>query len=221
MNILVIGAHPDDEVLGLGGTLAMHVASGDHVSVLSLTNGEDSRDSVKDEVISERLKAFEKSCKIIGIHQWSVGEFKDQHLDTYPLVSIVKKIEHFSQTVNPDIVYIHHSGDLNCDHQIAYKAGITAFRPVGSQYPSLLLTYNTPSSTEWGGPVNQFEPNYFVDISDFIQIKLEALSAYEMEMRQFPHPRSSQMISSTAAYYGSHINVSYAEAFSIVRQIKK
>ncbi len=219
--ILVVGAHPDDEIIGLGGTLARHVSCGDQVSVLILSNGHGSREDAESTAnIEKRLEALNQSSKIIGIKDVIVESYPDQYLDTVPLVDMTKSIERHARSINPDIVYFHHHGDLNYDHQVVYRACITAFRPVGD-YPSRLLSYETFSSTEWGSPFPDhiFNPNYFVDISDHYEQKMEALKCYSMELRRSPHPRSLESIEVFARKWGSVIGVTYAEAFALIREV--
>ncbi|HNP17763.1 MAG TPA: PIG-L family deacetylase [Fulvivirga sp.] len=219
MNILVIGAHPDDEVLGLGGTLLKHVDNGDNVYCHLLTNGESSR-SVNNQkgAIANRINAAMEVAKIMGFMDIFFDEFSDQALDTLPITQIVKSIESYSNKINPDVVYFHHGGDLNFDHQIVYQAAITAFRPVGN-YPHTLLSYSTPSSTEWGGIHKSFVPNYFVDITEYFDRKIRAIECYKMELRDFPHPRSVEMIKADALKQGSVVAKTMAEAFMLIRKV--
>lgn len=224
MKVLVIAAHPDDELLGLGGTLARHVHQGDEVFVLILTDGQSSRTAIPDkEVIALRKKAALEASLVLGVKELYIENLPDQGLDTVPLVDIVKTIEGYMRKIRPDTVYLHHSGDLNKDHQIAFEAGITASRPTGDFYPNTILSYETFSSTEWAppSPDKSFLPNYFVDIGNYFQLKMDAITKYRAEIREFPHPRSPEAIKAAAIRWGSLINVNFAEAFMLIRKIEK
>ncbi len=216
--VLVIGAHPDDEIIGLGATLARHIESGDEVSVLILTDGHGSRDQ-NTTAINERILALKNSCKVLGISNIQIEKFPDQALDTIALTSIVKSVEKYAKKINPDIVYFHHEGDLNMDHQIVHKACLTAFRPIGKNYPKRLYSYETFSSTEWGSLKESFLPNYFVDTTKYHKLKEKALECYHMELRDYPHPRSLKSIEICAQRWGSVIGVTYAEAFILIRGV--
>ena len=227
MNVLIIGAHPDDELLGIGGTIARHIKNGDYVFVYLLTDGHTSRyrdnEKIADrtpEVVA-RIESAEKAAKFLKIKELGFAPFHDQRLDTVPMIELVQEIEKFASHINPDIVYTHHKGDVNRDHQVTFSACLTAFRPTGKHYPKRLLCYETISSTEWGAPFAEsyFMPNVFVDISDFIDIKMQAMDLYRQEMRDFPHPRSAEGIRISAQRWGSVIGVNAAEAFMLVREV--
>jgi LmbE family N-acetylglucosaminyl deacetylase len=217
MNVLVIGAHPDDEILGVGGTIINHIQKGDKVHVLILTDGESARDSHDREL---RDDALHKAGRMLGLEKIYKLGFEDQRLDTIPFIELTKKIEEIASEVNPQVVYTHYWGDVNIDHQIAFKACLTAFRPVGN-HPSRMFAYETMSSTEWGSPADTFNPNHYVDISDSIALKLQAMQAYTGELRAYPHPRSLKGIEESALKWGKLIGVSHAEAFVLVRSIEK
>ncbi len=218
--ILIVGAHPDDEVLGLGGTIAKHSHDGDTVSVLILTDGHSSRSKGEDkEVIERRRNSLINCCQVLGVENVFLEDLPDQGLDHQPLTKIVKLIEKYAEKVKPDIAYIHHRGDLNMDHQIAFRASLTAFRPVGS-YPKKIYSYETFSSTEWGDPFEKsFSPNHFVDITDYFDVKLRAIKCYESELREYPHPRSLDALEIFARKWGTVIGVTYAESFVLIRSI--
>lgn len=217
--VLVVIAHSDDEVLGCGGTMSKHIAKGDEVFVLVLTNGESSR---ADFNIEKRHNCFLKSCKVLGVQNHFSINLNDGHLDTYPLIEIVKEIEKISLKLSPNIVYTHNYSDLNIDHAITNKAVMTAFRALPISSISQILTFEVPSSTEWGSVEDRsrFIPNYFVELSeqDFA-LKLTALRCYQDEMRDFPHPRSEEYITSLAKVRGGAVGVRLAEAFFAERII--
>lgn len=224
--ILVIGAHPDDEIIGLGGTLAKHLAQGDKVVSIIFTDGHGAR--IEGEItpndlliIENRKKAAEIASSTLGAKAVHIGDFADQMLDTYPMLQLVKFIEKFLNIYNPDIVYTHHFGDANYDHQMVFKASVAALRPNPNANLKAIYCYPTASSTEWGAPFqnNAFVPNHFVNITDFWPTKERALIAYQAEMRNYPHPRSIQGIKEASQYWGKLTQVPLAEAFSVFRQI--
>ncbi len=229
MNVLVIGAHPDDELLGVGGTIVRHLEQGDRVSVLLLTDGHNSRtrDAARAREVSPQVLARRKSaraaCELLGISDLQMLPYPDQRLDTVPIVEIVQEIERAMAPAPPDIVYTHHGGDVNSDHRVTFEATLTATRPVGQRYPARVLCYETISSTEWGAPFPDklFCPNVFVDISSALDLKLKAIECYRQELRPDPHPRSLRGIALAARRWGGVISVEAAEAFMLVRDVWK
>jgi len=227
MNILVIGAHPDDELLGVAGTIARHIKNGDDVFVYLLTDGHTSRYRDNEKIaehtpeVVARIESAKKAAAFLGIKELEFAPFNDQRLDTVPMIELVQDIEKYASKINPEIVYTHHRGDVNRDHQVTFTASLTAFRSTGEHYPKRLLCYETISSTEWGAPFAEsvFMPNVFIDISDFMDIKLQALDLYRQEMRDFPHPRSMEGIRTSAKRWGSVIGTQAAEAFMLVREV--
>lgn len=213
-DILVISAHPDDEILGLGGTLKKHIEKGDRVSVVIFCEAETMRYKQKNVNLEEMAK---QAGKIIGFDSIEFLNFPDQHLDKYSLVDIIKPIEEIVENLKPKIVYTHFYGDINKDHKILAEASIVALRPFKNLVENL-IAYETPSSTEWQIPYN-FSPNYFVDITDTIDIKLKAMESYKSEVYQLPHPRSLESLRSRASYWGTFCNMQYAEPFLIYRKL--
>ena len=220
-SILVIAAHPDDDVLGCGGAIARHISHGDKVSILFLADGESSRGSL--DQLQQRRESAIKAASCIGVAKEGVlfGDFADNQMDTVPLLEIVKVIEKVSSKIKPELVYTHHHGDLNVDHVLTNKAVLTAFRPMPSQSVKTILGFEVLSSTGWSAPSsdNNFYPQHYIDITPFFGKKLEALTHYENEMRPFPHARSYDAIEALAVYRGAMVGLKKAEAFSIIRQI--
>jgi N-acetylglucosamine malate deacetylase 1 len=220
--VLVVAAHPDDEVLGCGGTLAWHVTKGDSVSVIFLSDGELSRLDSSQQSVQSRTLAAQKAAGEIGDISTYFFDFPDNQLDTIPLLTIVQMIEEIGSSVKPSIVYTHHFGDLNIDHRIACQATLTAFRPIAGTSCHTILTFETPSSTEWSiKKSDTFIPNYFVDIQPFLDIKFNALECYSSEMYPPPHPRSVSSIRALALLRGSQVGLQAAEAFCTIRQIAR
>jgi LmbE family N-acetylglucosaminyl deacetylase len=215
--ILVIAAHPDDEVLGCGATIAKHIHNGDIVQIIFLADGFSSRndDSNRDNLAVD-------ASKILGCEQPIFFHFPDNQLDTVILLDLVIKIEDAILKFKPNIVYTHHYGDLNIDHQIVHKAAITACRPQPSFCVKEIYSFEILSSSHWQSQsmTNVFSPNYFIDVSDFVGKKLDALRCYDSEIRIYPHARSYEAVENLAKFRGSTIGVNAAEAFCVERLIK-
>ena len=223
MKVLVVAAHPDDEILGLGGTIARHTQGGDSVSVVIVAEGATSRRE-KNLVNTEILKNCAlNAAKILGTEKPQFLGLPDQRLETVEFLDIVKKIEEFMEKVKPDVIYTHHGNDLNLDHRTVHQAVITAFRPIPGTTFNKIYGFETLSSTEWSttsiGP--RFCPNYYVDISQTLDIKTKALESYEVEMRPFPHPRSIEAVKNLGKVRGSAVGVVAAEAFETLLEINR
>ncbi len=219
MNILVIGAHPDDEVLGLGGTLARHVKDGDAVFPLIFADGSQVR-YVEEQ--REKLKlACMKSCVELGLQAPEFLGFPDQKLDTLSQMELVQALEARVQKLKPEVVYTHHFGDINRDHQVLNEVTLVATRPKPGNKVLRVLSYMVPSSTDWAPCTfdRAFLPNWFVDISDTIDEKLRAVSHYSSEIPPYPHPRSLEAIRNQAKFWGSSIGFEYAEPFVLLRNL--
>lgn len=213
MNILILAAHPDDETLGCGGTIKrLSNNKNNYIKLITFTNGESSRDTNN----KNRNILLNDVCEKLGINEYFYGNFPDNKMDTIPLLDLCKFIE---KNVNfrPDIIFTHHRNCNNIDHQLVYKATITAFRP---QYGDniKILSYYIPSSTDYN-PFNQFLGNVYYNIENTIKNKLETLKIYDKEMIQYPHTRSYENIENIAKVWGSEVGLKYAEKFELVREI--
>jgi LmbE family N-acetylglucosaminyl deacetylase len=225
MKVLVVAAHPDDEALGCGGTIARHKAKGDEVSLLVLTDGVGAR-AVDGEWVQhagdrkQRSTALSRAAAILlGSGNVRHASLPDNQLDTVPLLRVVQLVEDFVGA--SDVVYTHHAGDLNIDHRITHQAVMTACRPMPGSTVKALYAFEVPSSTEWASEANQaFRPNHFVDISATLDKKMEALKAYDEEMRPFPHPRSYEAVEALAKWRGASVGLRAAEAFMTLRRIE-
>ena len=174
MKILIVAAHPDDEVLGMGGTILRHSKLKDIVKIVYLATGISSRQKYDDEIKSKKLSELnknrikklqndaKKATKILKVKDISFYDFPDNELDSVPLLKIVKVIENEIKKFKPDIVYTNHFGDLNIDHRTTYNATLTACRPLNNKIKKL-ISFEVPSSTEWNYP-QSFNPNYFINI---------------------------------------------------------
>jgi LmbE family N-acetylglucosaminyl deacetylase len=217
-SILVVASHADDEVLGCGGAIARHVAEGADVHVTFMTDGVGSRGFDLSNDIRCRNKARDKALEILGIADLHVLDFPDNRMDSVPLLDVVQSLEAIVQQVQPKRIYTHHHGDLNVDHRVTHQAIVTACRPMPGTSVSQILAFEVMSSTEWATPsVAPFVPNAFVDISNYLSIKLEALAAYEIEMRLPPHSRCFMHIEALARHRGNSVGVHAAEAYELVR----
>ena len=222
---LVVAAHPDDEVLGCGGTLARMAREGRAVHVLLLADGESSRfrseeGRIDPTAVAARSAVAGLACKILGCTSVKLLTLPDNRMDTLDLLDVVRHIESAIERHRPSCVLTHHSSDVNVDHRIVHDAVIAACRPQPSHPVRELLFFEVPSSTEWRPPGSTppFSPNWFVDISSTLEKKLEALSAYQAELRLFPHPRSLQGVTALARWRGASVGVEAAEAFVLGRK---
>lgn len=219
--ILIVAAHADDEALGCGGTIARHVAEGDIVHAVFLADGVRSRPGIEPSELNERMAACEKARQILGITSNTYLGLPDNRLDDLPLIDVVQPLEALLQRLAPHTVYTHHQGDLNVDHRIAHQAVVTACRPLPRCSVKHILAFEIMSSTEWNSADGAaFQPNWFVDISDYLDTKLAALEAYAVEMRSPPHSRSIEHLGTLAKHRGYSVGIQAAEAFTLVRITK-
>lgn len=223
-SILILAAHPDDEVLGCGGTIAKLADEGAIIHVAFLADGVFSREGdagAQQAELAARRAAAQKGCDILGVKSVFFGEFPDNRMDTIALLDIIKPIEALVAKYQPDTTFTHHAGDVNIDHRRIHEAVVTACRPQRGHPVKTLLCFEVPSSTEWQlpGSAPVFAPNWFVDISDTLERKLAALDAYAAELRAWPHPRSRQAVEHLAHWRGATVGVDAAEAFALGRQL--
>lgn len=225
-SILVVAAHPDDEVLGCGGTIAKLCEKKKTVNIIFISNGVDSRDESQkkiEKLIEQRKKAAIRSCKILGTNKPDFVNLPDNTLDKFSLLKITKIIEKFIKKYSPNTIYTHFNKDLNVDHCKVSNAVITACRPQKKCSVKTLFFFEIPSSTEWkiNNRDNVFEPNWYEDITTTEKKKFKALNAYSMELRKWPHPRSIKGIKSLVKWRGATAGVAAAESFIMARNISK
>ncbi len=225
-SVFIVAAHPDDEVLGCGGSIARHADAGDHVQVLIVAEGATSRQQQRDRgqvdtELSDLARAAQKAGEILGATGVELLDLPDNRLDSIDRLDLVKLIEARIKRYQPQIVYTHHSGDVNIDHRRLHEAVVTACRPTPGHSVKRLLSFEVASSTEWQPPGSAptFQPNWFVDISAQWPRKREALVAYASEMRPWPHARSIQALEHLARWRGAQVGVEAAEAFCLLRQL--
>jgi LmbE family N-acetylglucosaminyl deacetylase len=222
--ILIVASHPDDEVLGCFGTVARLIKEGHEAYTLILGEGKTSRDEQrvaenrKDEI--EQLNTeIQKANNIIGIKKVFIESFPDNRFDNVDLLDIVKVVSKVKEEVEPDIIFTHFKNDLNIDHRLTYQAVLTATRPMQNECVKEIYSFEVLSSTEWNYP-NSFSPDTYFDISDTIELKLEAMKKYTSELCEYPHPRSLEGINLNAKYQGMRVGKEYVEAFESVRVLK-
>ena len=227
MNVLVVAAHPDDEVLGCGATIARHVKRGDLVHVLILAEGVTSRDVRRSRArrkgeLADLTRAARKANRLLGVSSLDMRDFPDNRMDSVDLLEIIKAVEGVVMKLEPQVVYTHHGGDLNVDHRMVSGAVCTACRPVPGQTVRTVLFFEVPSSTDWqpAAAAVPFIPNWFVDVTEFLPAKLAALGAYRSELRPWPHSRSLEAVEHLARSRGGCVGFGAAEAFALGRHIE-
>jgi LmbE family N-acetylglucosaminyl deacetylase len=218
--VAVIGAHPDDEILGAGATLARHVLAGDEVHAVVVADGAGSR--YPDEMLTRLEKDARRAAAAIGFASLRMEALPDQRLDLVPFIEITQLLEALLDDIDPHVVYTHFPADVNADHAIVARAVWTACRPYNRPALRRFAVFETPSSTEWAWPMGDtsLQPNHFVDVTTTLEVKVAAMECYETELRDYPHPRSIRALRERAAFWGSHIGRPAAEPFRVLRQIE-
>jgi len=236
MKILIIAAHPDDEVLGMGGTIKKYTKNGDDVKIVIMATGIHSRRSSNyentsnynvdektlrkmEKQVTELQKDAKKAAKILGVSNVDFLNFPDNEMDTVSNLEITKAIEKIISQFKPTIVYTHSQFDINVDHRLCYFATLTATRPKSGNFVKQVYSFEVPSSTEWFFPSN-FSPNTFVDISNELNAKIKSLQVYKNEIEKFPHPRSPDALKAISQRWGSVSGFKNAEAFTLIRELK-
>jgi LmbE family N-acetylglucosaminyl deacetylase len=224
---LVVVAHPDDEVLGCGGTIARLSREGLETYIAILGEGVTSRYTRRDDAGQSLLEALSTSSRqaaaLLGAKDVFFGGLPDNRFDTVPLLEVVKVVEHLIVQLKPGAIYTHYGGDLNIDHAVVHRAVLTATRPMVGQPVQEIYAFEVPSATEWAFSRFEppFRPNVFVDISETLESKVAGLACYETEVRPFPHPRSLEALHALARYRGSAVGCLAAEAFELVRAVRR
>jgi|SaaInlStandDraft_6_1057023.scaffolds.fasta_scaffold86387_1 LmbE family N-acetylglucosaminyl deacetylase len=225
--ILVVAAHPDDEVLGCGASIAKWTALGNIVHIIIMAEGATSRGNVRDRgAVSVELSVLERSAQqageILGVTSVKLFNLPDNRMDSVDQLDVVKIVEQEINQLKPNTVITHHSGDLNIDHRIVHEAVMIACRPQPEHSVRRILVFEVPSSTEWQllGSRAYFQPNWFEDVGKTLEKKIQALGVYSSEMRDWPHARSLQNIRHLSGWRGGSIGCEAAEAFMLIRQLK-
>lgn len=224
LRVLVVAAHPDDEILGCGAALALHAAKGDRVHVVVMGQGVFSRSdgSATPAALAALRECAEKANRIVGASSLELLDYPDNRMDEIARLDLTKAIEAVLERHAPHVVYTHFLSDLNVDHQRVSEAVCVACRPVPGSHLRSLRFFEVQSSTEWQPPANgtAFAPNLFVDVSKTLETKLEALRAYASEMRAWPHARSLEAVEHLARWRGASVGVNAAEAFVLARALE-
>ena len=219
--VLIVCAHTDDEVLGCGGTIARHVAEGDAVYAVFMSDGVSSRAQSDEKDSAQRHAAAERARAILGIRENYYLDLPDNMLDSLPLLEVIHCLEPIIAKIKPTLIYTHHHGDLNVDHRITNQAVLTICRPFPASSVKAIYAFEVMSSTEWAQPTaNPFLPNHYVNINHQLQTKMDALRAYQPEMRDSPHSRSLEHMSHLAQHRGNCVGLKAAEAFVTIRSIR-
>ena len=222
--IFVVAAHPDDEILGCGGTLLKHIHNGDKVYILFVSEGVSGRYDKKDskKCIVE-IKKRQEMAKKAAIHgKFEIIDFlnlDNLQLNNYPHNYLTNIIYKYFKKYKPDIVYTHYEHDLNIDHYHTFYSTFVASRPNNDFKIRKLLSFEIPSSTDWGIGNKSFIPNYFVDIKKYKSQKEKLLKFYKHEMRLPPHSRSIKNLNSLSIFRGGIVGLDNAEAFLVNRII--
>ena len=212
-SVVVIAAHPDDELLGCGGTVALHSRAGDRVTSIVVCEGESLRYGPGGVGQSDHTR---RAAEVLGVRDVRALGFPDQKLDTFTLTEIITPLERVVRETRPEIVYCQFGGDANRDHEILFRALLIATRPTES-FLRAVYAFDTASSTEWGYP-RTFVPDTWVDISETLETKIEAMACYESEVRPYPHPRSLDALRHRARAWGNQACMDAAEVFMTVRR---
>lgn len=225
-NVMIVVAHPDDELLGLGATMHKLIHKygvQTHVVILGegITSRADERNiSQWEEELKMHKQNIKDAQKAIGYHSVSIYDFPDNRFDTVALLDIIKVVEKEKELFQPEIIFTHHGGDLNIDHQRTFEAVITATRPIKGEIVKTIITFETPSGTEWqaSSDPRRFVPNLFIEVSeDDIEAKIKGMESYEFEKREWPHPRSPDALRVVAKRVGITIGANLSESFQLVR----
>ncbi|MEY8214577.1 MAG: PIG-L family deacetylase [Colwellia sp.] len=220
-SILVVAAHADDETLGCAGTIAKHIAEGDNVSIVFMTDGVSSREDGGQQQRFERSSAMDNAMKVLGVKHYQCFDFPDNQMDSVPLLNIIKTVESVLEKLKPNIIYTHFPHDLNIDHQITHQAVMTACRPIKGNSVKEIYSFEVLSSTEWQSTSQpSFQGQYIVDITFYWHKKEQALLCYQEELRDFPHSRSLPCIEALAILRGASHGFAKAEAFQVERILK-
>lgn len=215
-NVLVIAAHPDDELLGCAGTVALHVKNKDRVKSVIMCEGESLRGVVQS---SDNIPHSEQAAQVLGVEEVIHVGLPDQRLDQITLTEVITPIERVVADFQPNVIYCQFGGDINRDHELLFKAILVATRPTVECIESV-YAFDTASSTEWAYP-RSFVPDTYVDITSTLDLKLQAMACYESELRDYPHPRSLEALRYKAHAWGNQACLDAAEVFMTVRKVSR
>lgn len=218
--ILIVAAHPDDEILGVGGSIPLMKQAGATVHSLVVTDGSTTQYQGKQDILEEKHREADRAANIVGVDKLIQWNFPDMRLDSVDHVDLNIALEKLIQEEKYDTVLCQEIGDINKDHREVFQSVSVAVRPHPFQTVNLFMSYYVNSSSEWGVILNAngFKPNVFVDISSTVNLKIDAMAEYKSELRDYPHPRSLEAISNSAKYFGNMVGYTFAEPFRLVFQ---
>ena len=220
-NVAAIFAHPDDEVLGCGAAMALHAARGDTVRTLLLATGLAARGTAGKKALARLRTQARAAARLLGVRGIDFADFPDNAMDSRPLLEVVRSVEAFLTRTKSTVIYTHHAGDLNVDHRAVHMAVMTACRPLPGAADREVYACEVPSSTEWAPPaLPTFVPTDFLDVSSALDRKIEALACYKGELRDWPHPRSTEGVRALARWRGAQCGREAAEAFMLIRRVR-
>ena len=221
MKVLVFAAHPDDDVLGMGGTLCLHAAErGDEVRVVCVTDGSSTQYPDDAEVRARKGEEAVRAAGVLGVRDYVHLDLPDMRLDTLAHAELNAVVEEHVRDVSPEVVYTAQP-DVNADHRALFDSVAVATRPTPGQPVRRVLTYAPTSSTEWTpAATNWFMPNWFVDVTATLERKLEAFACFATERRDYPHPRSERALRAHAEFFGATVGCEYAEPFVLARHVE-
>lgn len=224
--VLVVAAHPDDELLGVGGTIRKLANQGVECRAVIIGEGITSRADKRLEADFDELKELQKDARLaaekVGYKSIDFCELPDNRLDSMDLLDVIKVVTKYLEMYQPDTVFTHHHGDLNIDHRIVCEAVLTACRPVGNYFVERIYSYETASSTEWNYTYGEpFNPTVYFDVTDTVEAKIEGMACYRSESAEYPHPRSAKALRALASYRGCNVGVDMAEAFMALRDVHR
>jgi LmbE family N-acetylglucosaminyl deacetylase len=219
-SVLVVCAHPDDEVLGMGATIALHVRNGDAVRIVCVTDGSSSQYPGDASTRKRKKDEAVRAAAELGVDDYVHLDLPDMRLDTVPHVELNRVVEEHVRDVKPSVVYVTHP-DINRDHRALFDSVTVAVRPTPGQPVRRLLTFAPTSSTEWTPPaLNWFVPNWFVDVTSTFEQKIAAFACFATEQRDYPHPRNERALRAHAQFHGASVGCEYAEPFVLVRSVE-
>ncbi len=221
--ILVFAAHPDDELLGLGGTVRRLANEGKEIHAVIMAEGLTSRAEKREDADFSELNFLRedarKAAEVVGYSSIEFHDFPDNRMDSVALLDIIKVVSKYVEKYKPDTIFTHHFGDLNIDHRRTCEAVLTACRPTGEYTVKRILAFETPSSTEWNYTYsNPFVPNVYFDVTDTLEAKVEGMKCYRSESTTYPHPRSGEALRALGRTRGSNVGFDMAEAFMLLRE---
>lgn len=222
--VLVVAAHPDDELLGVGGTIRRLSNEGIECRAVIIAEGITSRAEKRSDADFDELKELQKDARMaaekVGYQSIDFCELPDNRLDGMELLDVIKVVSKYIDLYKPDTIFTHHHGDLNIDHRIVCEAVLTACRPVGNYFVDRIYSFEIASSTEWNYTYGEpFTPNVYYDVTETLDAKIEGMNCYRSESAEYPHPRSAKALKALASYRGSNVGVEMAEAFMALREV--